>query len=286
MNCIICHKTTQIVFKIGDYPVYECSNCNHRFTEPKDIESHVCKTYSDDYFFCGGAGYPNYLDERDLLLKRGNWYGKLVGKHIKRPGKLLDIGCAAGFVLKGLVDCGWEGYGIEPNECMAEYARNNLKLDVHTGTIESYSLERKFDLICLIQVVAHIVDLGQVVQRLKEMLSNEGVILIETWNCRSWTARLFGKQWHEYSPPSVLHWFCPESLNQLFGSFNFEIVDRGRPPKKITWKHAASIISYKLNRLSFFSQIDKIFRTIPEDFTIPYPAEDLFWSLYKKQAVA
>jgi hypothetical protein len=39
--------------------------------------------------------------------------------------------------------------------------------------------------------------------------------IIETWNRDDWVARLLGRHWHEYSPPSVLHWFNPDGLRRL-----------------------------------------------------------------------
>jgi len=281
MNCVICQKATKYVFAVDDYSIFECRDCGHRMTRPKEIKSHVNKTYSDNYFFCGGAGYPNYLEEKSLLIKHGYRYGNILAKYIRSQGKVLDVGSAAGFVLRGLIDVGWEGYGVEPNETMAEHARNRLGLNVKTGTIESFQSEKKFDLVCLIQVIAHLVDPNETLQILQKILSKGGFILVETWNYRSWTAKSFGKLWHEYSPPSVLHWFCPESLNYLFSRFNFEFVARGRPSKKIIWKHAKSLILYNINKFPFISQIEKILTTIPDKFSIPYPSEDLFWSLYK-----
>jgi len=38
--------------------------------------------------------------------------------------KVLDIGCAAGFILKGFEDSGWICRGIEPNETMAKAMRH------------------------------------------------------------------------------------------------------------------------------------------------------------------
>ena len=74
------------------------------------------------------------------------------------PGKVLDIGSAAGFILKGFENKGWQGTGIEPNASMAEYGRT-VMVNIKKGTIETVELEEKFDLIIIIQVVAHISNL-------------------------------------------------------------------------------------------------------------------------------
>lgn len=49
-------------------------------------------------FFKGGAGYQDYTLEKDMLFKRAEYYADKISKCI-RPGKVLDAGAAAGFIL-------------------------------------------------------------------------------------------------------------------------------------------------------------------------------------------
>ena len=59
-------------------------------------------------------------------------------------------------LLKGFENKGWQGTGIEPNASMAEYGKKIVGVNVITGTIETIKLEEKYDLIIIIQVIAHI----------------------------------------------------------------------------------------------------------------------------------
>ena len=83
---------------------------------------HVRNVYGDHYFTGGGAGYPDYLADGELLRERGRGYARLIAG-ATTPGRVLDIGAAAGFVLQGLCDEGWRGAGIEPNAAFWEKAR-------------------------------------------------------------------------------------------------------------------------------------------------------------------
>ncbi len=251
-------------------------------TWPKRPESHIANTYTNNYFFGGGAGYPNYFDEKQILIQHGHRYANILGNFIPKKGNVLDVGCAAGFILKGLIAGGWKGHGIEPNAKMAEYARSRLGLDVTNGVIESYRAKKKHDLVCLIQVIAHIIDPHKTLEVIRNLLTQESCVLVETWDSRSWTAKFFGKHWHEYSPPSVLHWFSRDSLDYLFNRNKFKRIATGRPFKKISLKHASSLIAYKIKDLPCASHAEKILKRIFHKSTIPYPAEDLFWALYKK----
>ena len=74
---------------------------------------------------------------------------------------MLDIGAAAGFLLKGFTNNGWTGMGIEPNVKMTEYANNNIGLKVINGTIEDFTSDKQYDLITMIQVISHFYDINK-----------------------------------------------------------------------------------------------------------------------------
>ena len=204
MDCLICRQPAGFAFTIDGYEIFECLDCKHRMTSPKNPTKHVSSTYSDHYFFNGGAGYRNYLEQENFLIQHGRRYGEILSKYVARPGKLLDVGAAADFIMKGLRDFSWECRGIEPNELLAQFGRNRFGFNIHTGTIESFKTSERFDLICFIQVIAHLIDPKRTLEVSLNVISSHGFILVETWNYRSWIASLFGKRWHEYSPLQVL----------------------------------------------------------------------------------
>jgi 2-polyprenyl-3-methyl-5-hydroxy-6-metoxy-1,4-benzoquinol methylase len=270
-------------FSVNGYAINECKNCDHRMTSaPTDTSSHITQVYDDNYFFQGGAGYPNYIENQKILFEHGRRYGKLLACHGIKAGKLLDVGCAAGFVLKGLINSGWEGYGIEPNETMARYAKAVLDLSVIRSGLEEFESGQRFDLICLIQVIAHFLNPDFAITQIKKMLKEKGTVLVETWNSKSFTARAFCKRWHEYSPPSVLHWFSKRSLDLLMSKHGFDLLMTGRPKKYISFKHGKSLILHKMKASKNHKFFNMLLKFYPDSARIPYPGDDLFYALYKK----
>jgi SAM-dependent methyltransferase len=235
-----------------------------------------------DHYFCGGeAGYPDYLSEAEILLAHGKQYGLLLKRYMT-PGTMLDVGAAAGFVLKGFQESGWRGIGLEPNPHMAEYARTQLGLRVGTSTLEQFQGHERYDLISMIQVVAHFYELRQAFQVAAEFTRPGGFWLIETWNRESFVARALGQHWHEYSPPSVLHWFSPEGLKRFVAQFGFFEIARGRPSKWLNGAHVKSLLGYKLQDSQLSWLASGLLDVIPDHLTIPYPTYDLFWILFQK----
>ena len=243
--------------------------------------THVGDLYDDSYFTGGGAGYADYLSEATLIRERGRRYADLLARHMQ-PGRVLDVGAAAGFFLAGLVDSGWRGCGLEPNPTMARYGQETLGLDIRRLALEDLRDDERYDLLTFVQVGPHLVDPRQALDAAARVTSDGGIWLIETWNCKSLTARAFGKHWHEYSPPSVLHWFSPQRLRRLVESFGLREVARGRPSKRLNAAHAKSLLRHVLGDSAWARPLHALAGLVPDRLNLPYPAEDLFWALYQK----
>jgi SAM-dependent methyltransferase len=276
MNCPLCNSESKFAFAVKGYNLRDCLCCLHRFTEISADENHVAEIYDDSYFNGGAAGYSDYLAESEMLVKRGEMYAKIVQKHSDKIGKMLDVGAAAGFLLKGFVNKNWHGIGLEPNAEMATFGRENLNLEIKQGSLEAFETDEKFDLISMIQVAAHFYAPAKAFGKASDLLNKNGLLLIETWNRESLSAQIFGKNWHEYSPPSVLQFFSEKGLSNFLETRGFEKIARGRPSKKISGAHAKSLLKYRLGD-------NFLLKMIPDKINFPYPSEDLFWALYRKK---
>src|SRR5262249_2394710 len=172
-KCPICNALTRRLFPRHGYWIRGCSECDHRITELSPSQDHVGRIYGSEYFTGGGSGYPNYLADCEILKAHGRRYARLVSRYV-RPGIVLDIGAAAGFVLKGFTECGWSGVGLEPNAEMAGYGRKELALDIREGTLEDADLSGRFDLITMLQVVAHLTDLHKSFYKARHLTISSG----------------------------------------------------------------------------------------------------------------
>lgn len=269
------------VFEKNGYKIYECSSSHIQFCELSDDEdTYLKKVYSDAYFTEGKDGYTNYLEEKDILVNHGRWYAHIIEKYTL-PGKMLDIGAAAGFIMQGFKESGWECTGLEPNLHMTEYGRENLGLNVIRGDIEHYSSDSTFDLVSMIQVIGHFYDLNQALNNIYNHIKPNGYLLLESWDRGSLIAKVLGKKWHEYSPPSVINYYTKSSLNNILKKHGFRLLKYGRPKKQISLKHALSLIS---KEYSFFNVVkkatDKMFRN--RNLFLNYPPIDLFYAIYQK----
>jgi SAM-dependent methyltransferase len=281
--CPLCGSTGAIQFISHAIPVADCLGCGHRYADYQTPADHVEEVYGDGYFTGGGAGYADYLSEERLLRARGRWYAKKL-RHLVPVGRVIDVGAAAGLSLLGFRDYGWTAAGVEPNERMARTANDKYKVDVVHSRWEDYQPTTPADLVTIVQVLPHLVDPAGALAKAASAVRDGGGVLVETWNADSFTARFFGMDWHEYSPPSVLHWFSPNRLSALAAKFGLHQAATGRPSKWIEAGHAKSLLRHKLNGSLAGRAMASAASIVPDRLALPYPAEDLFWMFFRKRS--
>ena len=74
---------------------------------------------------------------------------------------------------------------------------------------------QSFDVITMWHVLEHVHDLHPYMERLKELLSREGYLVIAVPNYTSTDARQYGNYWASYDVPRHLYHFSPQSMKKL-----------------------------------------------------------------------
>jgi hypothetical protein len=71
-------------------------------------------------------------------------------------------------------------------------------------------------------------------------------------------------------------------VQKLAAQYGFQLVAQGKPAKWINGAHVKSLLGYKLKQGSFSRWLLPLLGLIPDHLALPYPAEDLFWILLKR----
>lgn len=279
-HCPLCGKQGRARFKKRDLTILECTNCHHQFWKPTNLEAHVAETYGDDYFQGSSAGYLDYVGEETIQRASARYYTRMLTRHT-RPGRMTDVGAACGFFVKEFSDAGWCACGVEPNSSMRDFGQKKFGIDLPAAQLDDLPSSDRVDLISVIQVISHLIDPRQTLTTIHNRLLPGGLLLIETWDRSSLAARLSGEGWHEYNPPSVLHWFSRASLQKLVEEHGFEKVSQGIPRKRIQLGRAAKMIRHSTENSIIGRWLTWPLVLAPSNLAVPYFLGDAFWMLFR-----
>jgi 2-polyprenyl-3-methyl-5-hydroxy-6-metoxy-1,4-benzoquinol methylase len=130
------------------------------------------------------------------------FYAALI-KRYRRSGRLLEVGCGMGDVLRRLDT--FETWGIDLSEYAIEQARSNApNAHLSVGTAESVGqLPCPFDVIAAFHVVEHLEDPVAVLRLWGECVRSGGLLVIATPNPQAPFAEKKGPRWHGNHPTHI-----------------------------------------------------------------------------------
>jgi SAM-dependent methyltransferase len=138
-------------------------------------------------------------------------------------GRVLEIGCGAGWLTAFLGSLGWEAMGIDVDPESVEAVRSR-GLDVRLGTLEAQGFPADyFDAIIMNHVIEHIHDPLGHLRECHRVLKKGGVLSLATPNVAGLGHERFRQYWVGLDPPRHLYIFSPESLATLIKSAGFSI---------------------------------------------------------------
>lgn len=180
--CPICQSkskntgTKACLTGVEEYDLASCSSCNAMYFSPMPNAVEINNFY--DGVFWG--------DDADKQLGKGFAFAKLyLPKKTGSQKKILDVGCASGFFLKGIETSttDWDCYGIELNPELAEHAQKSLGLNVYCGKLETAPFQDGFfDYIHLRDIVEHVTDPLAFLLKCRQLLKNNGHIYLSIPN--------------------------------------------------------------------------------------------------------
>jgi SAM-dependent methyltransferase len=142
--------------------------------------------YDTPYKSADRDGFLQYTRfKMEINTYRKKWLDNALGKLGREPDgrRSLEIGCKDGSFSKLLKDDGWTVVGIDPNETYGRLAREIHGIEIKRGYFDSVIFpEASFDLVVAFQLIEHIQNPGPFLSSIRDLLSKNGVLYLETPN--------------------------------------------------------------------------------------------------------
>ena len=105
------------------------------------------------------------------LSRRLQTFSELVGDHVDRPARVLEVGCGRGELARDLATAGYDVTAIDPEAPDGRIFRR--------VTLEEFADDAPFDAVVASVSLHHIHDLGTAFDKLADVLRSGGTIVVE-----------------------------------------------------------------------------------------------------------
>ncbi len=225
--CALCGAHhAQDLYRKFNLTIVRCRRCALVYTNPRLPKKDLWTRYSPDYFWKEYLPTHGVRGDGPLDLEAyARHYAPMLhvlGMYAPPPGRVLEIGCAAGLFLKSAERAGWTVMGLEPMEAGAAFARERLDLDVRQAHIEDVQLDTaSFDAVVMLETIEHLLDPLVAARKAKRSLRRGGALILSTPNFAALSHRLLGRQWAVLSPAEHLYYFTERTLTALLRRAGF-----------------------------------------------------------------
>jgi ubiquinone/menaquinone biosynthesis C-methylase UbiE len=231
--CSLCGSTRDVplhTITAFDRPfnIVRCANCGMVYMNPMFTEEALASLYREGYY--RKTTRYSYFDEREneqRVIKAAQRRLRRMNRMVDlRQGTLLDVGCAFGVCLRTAKhlypQC--HVHGVDISEYATEYARDQLGLDVLTGSLEEAAYPSNlFDAVTMTGLIEHLRDPRVEMREVNRVMRMGGVVVIETGDVGSLEARIKGKH-YTYFLPGHVNYFSRRTLRRLLEETGFTVL--------------------------------------------------------------
>lgn len=193
-NCLVCNANNYEIVNVNNQSKVEsnkgiinplrvwvrCKNCGTIYPNPIPKESALNKYYS---LFAKNVN-ESVNNRFEFLIRLSNErlqrIENLFSNQSTNNLKLIDIGTGPGVFVATAIDRGWDAKGLELAEKNCVYAKESFNIDLINKDIKNFDPDEKFDVITLFEVIEHLRNPNQILQKLNSLLKSNGILVLAT----------------------------------------------------------------------------------------------------------
>ncbi|MEW5947560.1 MAG: class I SAM-dependent methyltransferase [bacterium] len=225
--------------------VVRCRRCGLVYVSPRIGVEKILEQYDESYFL-KPFGYDDYVRHRKYFERTFRRRLADIRKFVP-AGRILDVGCAAGFFLNLAREQGYETAGVDVCETMVNYARGRLGLDVFHGRLEDLAqregMTASFDVVTMFDALEHFPDPSAELGFANLLMKENGLLVVTTPNVAALLPRILRARWEQYKPREHLYYFTNATLKAILQKTGFRAVRLGAVSRDMKLEHVMKRIS-------------------------------------------
>jgi 2-polyprenyl-3-methyl-5-hydroxy-6-metoxy-1,4-benzoquinol methylase len=255
-TCLLCSAPVEVsaalAWRKDGHDIVRCPSCGLVYRNELPDEDVLSEIYDGAYFRDSPDdedrhGYADYLQDAPLHRANARRRLRLLAARQAGRGRLLDVGCAAGFFIDEARAAGWDASGVDVSDEMVRWAETELALPVARGTLRDLPAgDPPFDVITMWDYIEHAIDPRRDLVLAAERLRPGGLVALSTGDVGSLCARVSGRRWHLLTPEHHNFFFSRRTLVALLEQTGFEVLEARRRASLYSLSH----VVYKLGSSS------------------------------------
>jgi SAM-dependent methyltransferase len=208
---------------VPHWVIAHCPSCGVRFPDPLPTSAEIQDFYARQQQPSDWE-LEHYVNIRDESVATWADTAEKLTRLNGGPGRALEVGCAAGHLLQGLVQHRWDVLGVEASpKFSAEVKRRGLP--VHEGVLATLPPQAApFDVVAMFDVLEHLQDPVADLVLSRRLLRPDGRLVLATCDIGSFAARWYGLAWRHLLISHTFYW-TRRALEAALGRAGFEVVD-------------------------------------------------------------
>jgi len=261
--CPACgHAATRVLhrkrLRDREWSLALCAACGQHFTSPIPTDADIASFYVGDYH----ADLRREGGTEAAFGGKYRRYADMLARHLQR-GRVIDVGCSTGLLVKMLRDRGYDAEGVELNQQSASWGSAHFGVKIHTTLLEHCDFApESLDALLLTDVLEHTRHPRDFLRDARRLIRPGGFVLVTFPDIRSVESRYqrllaesLRRDWLWRCCHIPLHtWeFTPETARACFEGAGFRVVEfrRWQPSLARDELRVVRMLDWPIRWLSF-----------------------------------
>lgn len=252
VSCVVCNSRnkTQIFSGTdsyleipGKFNMVCCQKCGMFYINPQPTNGMLAQHYTKDYL--------PFVEEKNPIIRflRRVYYAfeiRKIGKYLKNRKSILEIGSGRGDFLFELKRKKYIVKGIELNKVAIKTAEKFHGLDLLHGSIFNGNFrDSEFDCIIMRYVLEHLKDPVSTIKEVYRILTDKGILIINTPNLNSLEYKIFRNYWSEFDYPRHLFIFSADLIKYWLSTKGFRVQEICHMAVPLGWTNSIRLVLKK-----------------------------------------
>lgn len=205
--------------------IVKCRRCSLMYSNPRirPVDQDLIRNYDPSLTKHADEYDPSRFEKERTQVRDYNDTRKYLASLYPQRGRLLELGCGMGFLLKAFSEDGWNVIGIEPDRGFCEFIEKKHGLKAIPSILENSGIpDGSLDVVVFIHVIEHVPDPLGTLRSIYRVLKPGGHLVIETPRYDSLMFKLLRHRERSVSCDGHIYFFTTETLRKVYEMAGFE----------------------------------------------------------------